>query len=63
MKYDQEGKKVKQCTIFGNKDGKDFKIKFNFGNEDYIERLDEELTKGSVMLEDVNRLYIKEVRQ
>lgn len=53
---------MKQCTIFGNKDGKDFKIKFNFGNEDYIERLDEELTKGSVMLEDVNRLYIKEVR-
>lgn len=53
---------MKQCKIYGNKEGKEFKIKFDFNNEDYIERLDTELTKNSVMLEDVERLYIKEIK-
>lgn len=54
---------MKQCNIFANKEGKAIKIKFTFGKEDYIERLDEELTKNSIMLEDVSRLYIQETKQ
>lgn len=54
---------MKQCNIYGKKEGKSFKIVFTFGNEDYIERLDTELTKNSVMLEDVNRLYVQEIKE
>jgi hypothetical protein len=53
---------MKQCNVFGKKEGKSFKIKFTFANEDYIERLDTELTKANVMLEDVSRLYIQDVK-
>lgn len=52
---------MKQCNVFASKEGKSIKIKFTFGNEDYIERLDEELTRNKIMLEDVNRLYIQEI--
>lgn len=54
---------MKQCKIYGNKEGKEFKIKFDFSNnEDYIERLDSELTKNSCMLEDCIRIYIQEIK-
>lgn len=55
---------MKQCTIYGSKEGKSIKIKFVFGNnEDYIERLDSMLTSNKIMLEDVNRLYIKDLKE
>lgn len=53
---------MKQCNVFANKEGKSIKVSFEFGNEDYIERLDTELTRNKIMLEDVNRLYIQEVK-
>lgn len=53
---------MKQCIIYGIKENKSFKFKFTFAKEDYIERLDQELTRNSVMLEDVNRLYIQEIK-
>ena len=52
---------MKQCNVFACKEGKNIKIKFTFGKEDYIEKLDEELTKNNIMLEDVSRLYIKDL--
>ena len=53
---------MKQCKIYGNKEGKEFKFKFDFEKEDYIERLDQELTNNNVMLEDCTRLYIQEAK-
>ena len=53
---------MKQCTVFGtNKNDEDFKIKFDFGNEDYMERLCHELEKvNNVTLEDCERIYISD---
>lgn len=47
----------------GTKAGTDFKFRFLFGKDDYLEQLCEELNKNNVMMEDVNRLYIKEIKQ
>lgn len=55
---------MKNCAIYGNKDGNKFKIRFDFDNEkeDYLERLCEELEKkNNVRLEDVERIYIKDI--
>lgn len=52
---------MKQCKIFGNKEGKNFKIKFDFSEDDYLETLCEELNKNNVMMENVERLYTKEI--
>lgn len=57
-------KSMKDCSIYGNKDGNKFKIRFYFDNEkeDYLERLCEELEKkNNVRLEDVERIYIKDI--
>ncbi len=54
---------IKDCAIYGSKNGKKFKMKFDFDNEgeDYLERLSEELErKNNYILEDVERIYIKE---
>lgn len=54
---------IKDCAIYGSKNGKKFKIKFDFDNEgeDCLERLSEELErKNNYILEDVERIYIKE---
>ncbi|UYZ34163.1 hypothetical protein OD350_18130 [Clostridium beijerinckii] len=53
---------MKDCMIYGKRNGKNFKIKFDFDKkEDYLERLSDELErKNNYTLEDVERIYIKE---
>jgi hypothetical protein len=53
---------MKECTVYGkNKNGSNFKFKFDFGKEDYLETLCEELEKkNNQKLECVERIYIKE---